>query len=364
MVNTMPYGGGLWHTWFDRDLGLAGRAVLRGPNDTIETKLFTINAPIARVPNLAIHLTSGSERESFAPNLHEHGKALLSIDPTFVHATPTEAEAGVSARIHPALLRMVADALGVDSGLIDDVEMQLIDLQPATLGGAREDFIYSGRLDNLCSAYQSLTALIQSTNHPAAEKVTNIKMAFLFDHEEIGSASGQGAASSLFMDTIQRIHSRLVQPYSSESLMRALRRSFVVSADMAHALHPNYPAKHDSSMAPLLNNGLVIKHNANQRYATNAVSASVFRKLGAKAAEAIPVQEFTVRSDAACGSTIGPIIATLSGILTVDCGTPQFSMHSIREMMGSADVKTGCLHFTATLDHHPAVAASLDCIRL
>lgn len=364
MVNTMPYGGGLWHTWFDRDLGLAGRAILKGANGALETKLFTINSPIARIPNLAIHLTSGTERESFAPNLQEHAKALLSIDPSFVNATATEAEAGIAKRIHPALLRMVADALGVQSDMIEDVEMQLIDLQPSTIGGARQEFIYSGRLDNLCSSYQSLTALIESVTQPAAESITNVKIAMLFDHEEVGSASCQGAGSSMFMDTIQRIHQRVTSSTTSESLLRALRRSFIVSADMAHGLHPNYPAKHDSSMAPLINQGLVIKHNANQRYATNAISASVFRRLAAMAKEPIPVQEFSVRSDAGCGSTIGPILATLTGVLTVDCGTPQYSMHSIREMMGSADVKTGVLHLRAVLDHHPAVAANLDSIRI
>lgn len=143
--------------------------------------------------------------------------------------------------------------------------------------------------------------------------------------------------------------------------MRALRNSFVVSADMAHAHHPNYQGKHDTTMAPKMNGGMVIKHNANQRYATNAVSATLFRRIGKLAG--IPVQEFTVRSDAACGSTIGPIISTLSGILTVDCGTPQFSMHSIREMMGSEDAFIGYQHLKAALEHHPRLAASLDSVK-
>jgi len=140
--------------------------------------------------------------------------------------------------------------------------------------------------------------------------------------------------------------------------MRSLRKSLVVSIDMAHALHPNYAAKHDPAMAPKMNGGLVIKHNANQRYATNAISASLFRQFGKLAN--VPVQEFAVRSDAGCGSTIGPIIATLSGILTVDCGTPQFSMHSIRETMGSRDAYTGYLHLKSALEHHPALVADVD----
>jgi aspartyl aminopeptidase len=147
-----------------------------------------------------------------------------------------------------------------------------------------------------------------------------------------------------------------------EAFMRSLRNSFVVSADMAHALHPNYAAKHDATMAPGINGGMVIKHNANQRYATNSMSATVFRRIG-KLAE-VPVQEFSVRSDSGCGSTVGPIIATLSGILTVDVGTPQYSMHSIREMMGSHDAATGYLHLKAVLEHHPSFINSFDSIKL
>ena len=356
MINTQPYGGGLWHTWFDRDLGIAGRAIIRGEDGSIQQKLFQINDPIARIPNLAIHLTAGAEREHFAPNLHEHGKALLSMDPDFLNLSATDEEKEASGgRIHPGLLRMVAAHLDIPSNTIEDLEMQLIDLQPSTIGGAKQEFIYSGRLDNLCSAYQCLRAVTDIA--PSVEPST-VKIAMLFDHEEVGSNSCQGAGSSMFIDTLKRIHESLFGTSSSTSFMRSLRRSFVVSADMAHGLHPNYQAKHDASMAPLINQGMVIKHNANQRYATNALSATVFRR--AAKLEGIPVQEFTVRADSGCGSTIGPIIATLSGILTVDCGTPQFSMHSIREMMGSTDAHTGYAHLAAVLKHHPTLCATLN----
>jgi aspartyl aminopeptidase len=360
VLNTEPYGGGLWHTWFDRDLGLAGRAILKGANGSIESKLFRIDEPIARIPNLAIHLTAGKERESFAPNLQENGKAIISLDPEFVNLKPDEGyETEISSRIHPALLRMIAKSMGVAADTIEDVEMQLIDVQPSCLGGACNEFLYSGRLDNLCSAYQSLRALVDSTT--AGKR--NVKIAMLFDHEEVGSSSCAGAGSSLFMDSLKRIFDVLVSKQEGVStsgsslFMQSLRNSFVVSIDMAHALHPNYSSKHDATMAPNINGGLVIKHNANQRYATNSVSATLFRRLG-KIAQ-VPVQEFSVRSDSGCGSTIGPIIATLSGILTIDVGTPQFSMHSIREMMGAHDVHTGYLHLLATYDHHQDVSVNI-----
>lgn len=361
VINTQPYGGGLWHTWFDRDLGLAGRAILKGKDGSIESKLFCINEPIARIPNLAIHLTAGKERETFGPNLHEHAKAIISLDPDIVDLKPKAGyETEIASRIHPFLLQMIAKSMGVDAETIEDVEMQLIDVQPSCLSGASKEFLNSGRLDNLCSSYQSLRALADSKT--VGEK--NIKLAMLFDHEEVGSMSTAGAGSSMFMDTLKRVFDTLAAaqgvPLGSGSslFMQALRNSFVVSIDMAHALHPNYSSKHESQMAPTINGGIVIKHNANQRYATNSVSATLFRRIGKLAC--VPVQEFSVRSDSGCGSTIGPIIATLSGILTVDVGTPQFSMHSIREMMGSHDAYTGYLHLLATYEQHPLLTININ----
>jgi aspartyl aminopeptidase len=177
----------------------------------------------------------------------------------------------------------------------------------------------------------------------------------LFDHEEVGSGSYNGAGSSLLVDTLTLINESLADG-SSGTLLRSLRHSLLVSVDMSHALHPNYPSKHDSSMAPVFNGGTVIKHNANQRYATNSVSASIMREAARVAA--VPVQEFTVRADSGCGSTIGPILSTLSGILTVDCGSPQLSMHSIRESMAAADAHSGYALMRSVLANHPNLAAA------
>lgn len=361
VLNTQPYGGGLWHTWFDRDLGIAGRIIVKGENGEFLSKLVRIDEPIARIPNLAIHLTSGSEREHFAPNLQEHGKAILTMDPSIINLKAEDVgNSEHTSRLHPSLLQLVSNISQTAPETIEDMELQLIDIQPSTLGGMNKEFIFSGRLDNLCSSYQCLRALIDNSSEDLLADQTNISLSMLFDHEEVGSSSCTGAGSSLFMDTLQLIHSYLDgnTPTTTGSFMRSLRQSLVVSADMAHAQHPNYAGKHDSTMAPKINLGLVIKHNANQRYATNAVSASLFRRIGKLAG--VPVQEFTVRSDSACGSTIGPIMSTLSGILTVDCGTPQFSMHSIREMMGAKDAYTGYLHLKATLQHHQHLATMVD----
>ena len=143
MINTMPYGGGLWHTWFDRDLGVAGRVVIRGPNGELRTKLVRLDDPVARIPNLAIHLTNAEERKAFAPNLHEHVQAILSMDPEIVGVKPKSSEEAVASRLHPALLRMMAENAGVDAGTIDDMELQLIDTQASAIGGAGGELIFS-----------------------------------------------------------------------------------------------------------------------------------------------------------------------------------------------------------------------------
>ncbi len=353
MLNTCPYGGGLWHTWFDRDLGLAGRVLFRGGNGEIQARLFRINKGIARIPNLAIHLSDS--RNKFEPNLHEHLQAVLSVSQDSLDKKNDD-----DSRFHPVLLDVVARASGVPSSDIVDMELQLIDIQPSAIGGAADDLLFSGRLDNLCSSYQCIRALADGSAENIADQ-TNVRIAALFDHEEVGSGSCVGAGSSLFMDTIQRIHESTPGSVSSHSnFMIALRRSLIVSVDMAHALHPNYVSKHDASMAPKLNGGMVVKHNVNQRYATSVVSATMFREFAKL--DGIKTQEFAIRSDSGCGSTIGPMMSSLTGILTVDVGSPQWSMHSIRECLGSHDPHLGYLHLKAAYTHHPQLAISMQSI--
>jgi aspartyl aminopeptidase len=328
VLNTQPYGGGLWHTWFDRDLGIAGRVIIRNADGNFESRLVKINRAVARIPNLAIHLTSGplslprprpspltflpssfssgDERTSFSPNLHEHCKAILSMDPSNVRAQP------LANGFNSCLAHLIAEEIGLsDPEDLVDLDLQLIDLQPSCVGGASDELIFSGRLDNLCSSYQCIRSLISASQEATELPMTslchnNVQIVMIFDHEEVGSSSAQGAGSSMFMDTLRRIEANfsLDSPStstsnSSISLMQALRKSYVVSIDMAHAHHPNYPGKHDATMAPKINQGLVIKHNCNQRYATNSLSAVMFREF-AKISN-LAIQEFTVRADMACG---------------------------------------------------------------
>lgn len=189
VLNTQPYGGGLWHTWFDRDLGLAGRVILK-KNGVLSSKLVRVNRPVARIPNLAIHLQSPEERKAFAVNLHDHGKAILSMDPDVLSSLQFDDITCVDRdRLHPAMLALIAKEIGENPNDIVDLELQLIDTQAPCRGGYSNEFVYSGRLDNLCSSYQATRALIDGAEDGTLTTQPNVRAIFLFDHEEVWSYS-------------------------------------------------------------------------------------------------------------------------------------------------------------------------------
>lgn len=248
------------------------------------------------------------------------------------------------------LLEILGDELGCEPVDIADFELQLCDVQPSAIGGARNEYIFSGRLDNLASCYTSLRAIVTASSEDSLRNETGVRMMVHYDHEEVGSDSAQGAGSSMTEDAMRRISAALGNLIANVEGAdeRSRRASFCVSADMAHAVHPNYADKHEPGHQPKFGAGLVVKHNANQRYATDAVTSFLFRELGERAG--VPVQEFVVRSDLGCGSTIGPTLSTNTGIRTVDVGAAQLSMHSVREMTGCQDVEYAVKHFTAVYE--------------
>ncbi|EIE23587.1 peptidase M18, aminopeptidase I [Coccomyxa subellipsoidea C-169] len=348
-VNVEPYGGGLWHTWFDRDLSVAGRVLVR-EQDRLVQKLVKVARPIMRIPMLAIHLYREIGEQGFKPNKQNHVVPVL--------ATALLQEKKSSEPHHPALLRLLANELKCSTSDIVDFELNVCDTQPGVIGGLEDEFLFVGRLDNLAMSYLSLRALIDSTfGTDALAEETAIKAVALFDHEEVGSASAQGAGGPVMRDTITRV-SQAFSEGAVDAPVRAIQNSFLVSADMAHALHPNYADKHEPDHKPQFHKGLVLKHNVHQRYATNAVSATLFRELAKR--RGIPTQEFCVRSDMACGSTIGPILASGLGCRTVDVGAPQLSMHSIREMCAVDDMSHTYNHFCAFFKDFSALDASID----
>jgi len=350
------YGGGLWHTWFDRDLSISGRVMIKKPDDSscrIEQHLVNLEDPIVRISTLAIHLQSPEERKGFAPNKENHMAPIIATDNIVSSENKTAGQAlqeGVHEQVYgsewregqePLLLEAIAEKLNVPVDHIIDFELNLYDTQKAALGGMKKEFLYSARLDNLATVFASLEGLTQySKDMP--EDSADVSMIVAFDHEEVGSTSAQGAGSPVMQDAIQRISAALnggPAAVSPDFYNACIRKSFILSIDQAHAIHPNYASKHEAKHSPKLNAGVVIKTNSNQRYSTNGLTGFVVRELGRQAD--IPIQEFVVRNDCPCGSTIGPRIASLTGIRVVDAGMPQLSMHSCREVMGIADLSHG-----------------------
>ncbi|KAL5139357.1 putative aspartyl aminopeptidase [Glycine soja] len=329
MVNVQTYGAGLWYTWFDRDLSVAGRVILRTGHNSFVHKLVKVDRPILRIPTLAIHLDRTVNLDGFKPNLETHLLPLLSMKPedTSLESNSKEKNSALSSKAHHhrLLMQVLSDELNCDVDDIVNIELNVCDTQPSCLGGGNNEFIFSGRLDNLASSYCALRALIDSCESPGDLASENaIRMVALFDNEEVGSGSVQGAGAPTMFQAMRRI---------------------VVSADMAHGVHPNFMDKHEELHRPKLQRGLVIKHNANQRYATSGITPFLFKEAGK--IHNLPTQEFAVRNGMGCGSTIGPILASGVGIRTVDCGIAQLSMHSIREICAKEDIDIAYKHFKA-----------------
>ncbi|XP_047256806.1 probable aspartyl aminopeptidase isoform X2 [Capsicum annuum] len=280
MVNVQTYGGGLWHTWFDRDLSVAGRVILRADDGSFLHRLVKITRPLLRVPTLAIHLNRTVNQDGFKPNLETHLIPLL--------ATKTE---------------------------------------------------------NATADEKSNVSSSKDVHHQLLLKV--------------GSDSCQGAGAPTMFEAMRRITECLSHPSAGESdFARAIRHSFLVSADMAHGVHPNFVDKHEEHHRPELQKGLVIKHNANQRYATSGVTSFLFKEVARL--NSLPTQDFVVRNDMGCGSTIGPILASGVGIRTVDCGIAQLSMHSVREICGKEDVDIAYKHFKAFYQSFSSIDRKLN----
>jgi aspartyl aminopeptidase len=304
------YGGPLLATWFDRDLGIAGRVALLRKDGTLLTRTIDFKKPVAIIPSLAIHLDRKANKEhtvekqkQLYPLFCQSIKKGTSFDDILLGQVKTE---------YPDLA--VKTLLGFD--------LFCYDTQPPAFIGLNNDFIAASRLDNLVSCFVGLKALLQKNSADNC-------LLLCSNHEEIGSSSVAGAQGNFLSSVLER----LVPEASLRS--RLMSNSYFLSLDNAHAVHPNFTEKHDPQHFPLLNHGPVIKYNSNQRYATTSRSAGFYKTLSSEVA--VPVQTFVMNNDMACGSTIGPIAATTLGVHTVDIGIPSLAMHSIRETTGTKD---------------------------
>lgn len=308
-LNTEVYGGPILYTWFDRPLSLAGRVILRG-DDVLNpvTVLLRFEKPMLTIPHLAIH---------FNRSVNEGNPLSKQTDMLPVAGRLPEDE-----EPQGWLRRRIAAELGVDADDILDYDMSVYDTTPASEVGAFGDFIQSGRIDDLSMAHAALSALLEAKDRSAHTRVMAI-----FDNEETGSGTKQGAGSPILDFILRRIN--LCLGGNEEDYLRALAASFMISADNGHGVHPNYVSKQDPTNHPVLGDGPVIKINANCKYMTDADSAAVFASICAKAR--VPVQYFVNHSDVAGGSTLGNILTSQIPLRGVDMGAPVWAMHSCRE---------------------------------
>ncbi|MFT5660731.1 MAG: aspartyl aminopeptidase [Sulfurimonas sp.] len=302
-----PYGALLLNPWFDRDLSLAGRVSYLDSKDRIQDTLINVQKSIAIIPSLAIHLDDKANKDRTV-------NKQTDISPILTTNDDFEFDEFIQWQLSKNEILDVKELYAN--------ELSFYDTQQASYVGLHDDFIASARLDNLLSCYVGLLSI-------CSLEATSPMLFIASDHEEVGSESTSGAGGSFLENTLRRMYS------DYEEYMEMIRSSIMISADNAHAIHPNYPSKHDSKHAPYINKGSVIKVNANQRYASNSTTISRFMNVATRLNE--PYQEFVTRSDMGCGSTIGPITATRLGIDTLDVGLPTFAMHSIRELCGSDD---------------------------
>ncbi|KFY64115.1 hypothetical protein V497_01817 [Pseudogymnoascus sp. VKM F-4516 (FW-969)] len=392
-VGVETYGGGIWHTWFDRDLSIAGRVMVKDGEGNFVQKLVKVDRPIVRIPTLAIHLDRASE---FNPNKETELfpiAGLVAAELNRTGAKPderpeSEAEGkddkanplkAMTERHHPYIMEIIAEHAGVSVADVIDFELVLYDTQKPCLGGLNNELIYSARLDNLEMTYCAVEGLIESLSNPAAlDEESSIRLVACFDHEEIGSTTAQGAASNLLPAVLRRLSVLPAHESGSEVSYEKVRResdadistayeqtlasSFLISADMAHSVNPNYVQKYEVDHRPEMNKGTVIKINANARYATSSPGIVLLQEMAKRAkgvkggevssdATGVPLQLFVVRNDSSCGSTIGPMLSAALGTRTLDLGNAQLSMHSIRECGGKEDVENAVRLFESFFEH-------------
>ena len=341
--NIETYGGGLWHTWLDRDLSVCGKVVFYNKEKQLSTKIIKCNEPIFFIPNCPPHLKSAEEKSALKINNESHLKPLIAtvicnLDEDKKEDKNKDKKLGKTLR--KVILNEVNKNLEENNKINgDDIvsyDLVLYDTQPSCLIGVNKEFVASGRMDNLGSSIPALYSMLDSSKDEILNEQTSINMIALFDNEEIGSLTFSGADSNFFYTHLKRIFSCTTDKYSEDSFLAFLARSFCISADLAHAFNPNYPEKFQTNHKNKVQQGIVVKINANGRYSSDSENSAVFKELAKKCGS--PIQEFIVRQDSPCGTTIGPITTAQTGIKSVDVGIAQFAMHSIRELLGVVDL--------------------------
>ena len=325
-VNVEVYGGPILSTWFDRPLAVAGRVIVREDNE-LKAKLIKIDKPVFMIPNLCVHFQRDINEKGFSYNKQKDIFPLLSMT-----------EDGVEKDDY--LYNLIQEETGVEKAM--DYELFLYEYQKGIFTGKDKQFVSASRIDDLAMVYAGLSALVES-----ADSGNSYKVFAAFDNEEVGSTTAQGARSGLLIHTLNRICKNL--GLSDDAYFQTIANSTSISADTAHAVHPNYSDKHDPENRPVLGGGPVIKYSASQRYGTTAFSAAYFMKACEQAG--VPCQKYVNRNDIVGGSTIGPALSSLTTIPTVDMGIPILAMHSVREFGAVVDNVYTKMAFQAYLEY-------------
>ena len=350
--------------------------MVKGSNGEVNHKLIKVDRPILRIPTLAIHL-SREQKFEFSKETHlfpiaglaaaeldRQGGASESKDKSDesennANFAPLKA---ITARHHPHIVELIAKEAGVPVEAVLDFETILYDTQKSCIGGLNNELMFSPRLDNLEMTFCGANALLRSTEASnALDSESTIRLFVAFDNEEIGSLTAQGADSNLLPAIIRRLSLLPAKDTSDVELHtayeRSLATSFLISADMAHSVNPNYAGKYEKQHKPEMNKGTVIKINANARYATNSPGIVMLEEMARKAG--VPLQLFVVSNDSPCGSTIGPMLSGALGMRTLDLGNPQLSMHSIRETGGVYDVEYAIKLFDEFYKHYGTMESKI-----
>jgi aspartyl aminopeptidase len=313
-LNVEPYGGGILSTWFDRPLSIAGRVVIKGLSPLYpESRFVFFKRPLLIIPNLAIHL---NREVNDGVKIHKqfHIQPLLSMIENNLQKDKF-------------LLKLISEEIKVNIDNIIDFDLFLFENHGGELIGANNEFISCSKLDNLSMVHAGIDALMDTEDNISTDIMV------CFDNEEVGSQTKQGAGSPFIRNLLERLISKLDE--NKEAYYKTIHNSFIISADMAHAVHPNYPEMHDQTCRPVINSGPVIKLNANQKYTSDGNTSAVFELLCQKVQ--VPVQKYVNRSDLAGGSTLGSILTSQLEARSVDIGNPMLAMHSIRELTGVLD---------------------------
>jgi len=371
LIGVQTYGGGQWATWVDRDLGLAGRIIVReggrtsgkrgatgeGKDEQSRSVLVHLPSAVARVSTLAIHMNRTVNSDGAKFNAEDQLCPQLLV-PDDANAGPVASPFG---GMHEgALLRLLAAEAKVAAEDIVSFDLSFVDASPATLSAGGE-YVLSGRLDNLMTVFTGMHALTAADATLGSSSAC--RLAVFHDHEEVGSVSAIGADSQFVTKTMDRIAEAAGgegYQLTEQDKSRSRAKSFLLSSDSAHAIHPQWSSKHVPELAPHMNAGVTVKMMMNQRYITNDVTQHLMDLVAERAG--VPLQYFSARNDCTCGSTIGPMSASNIGVRGVDLGIAQLSMHSIREVAGARDIDDAIKLFEAFFSHFEAIDESVDVI--